>query len=84
MIYPGKTILDIEYLHRILNICETRGIRIILYNSPVLPVYKNLIPTVNIEDFEKKREILSTYKYSEYINHSDFELEDKYFETEIM
>ena len=80
MVYPGKTMLDIEYLHRILNICEIRGIRIILYNSPVLAVYRNLIPTRNIEDFETvKNEILTKYKHAEYINHSDFELEERYF-----
>lgn len=80
MMYQGKTILDIEYLHRILNICEKKGIRIFLYNSPVLPVYKNLIPIGNIVDFESvKSEILSKYKHAEYINHSDFEIEERNF-----
>jgi lysophospholipase L1-like esterase len=45
-----------------------------------LPAHKKLIPIENIKDFEKvKNEILFKYKQVEYINHSNFEFEERYF-----
>jgi hypothetical protein len=80
MIYSGISDLNIEYLHKIMRLCEENNVRLLLYRSPVLPAFKDLIPKDALRDFEKvKLDLLQGYKHTEFIDLLDVKLENEYF-----
>jgi hypothetical protein len=80
MIYSGISDLNIEYLHKIMHLCEQNNVRLLLYRSPVLPTFKDLIPKDALLDFDKvKLDLLQGYKNTEFIDLLDLKLKREYF-----
>ena len=73
--YSGKSELLVNNLARIIDYCNSAGVKVILYNSPLYPEYKYKIPAQAVADFElTKNSILKRYGNVLYIDHSQLPL----------
>ena len=79
-IYPGKSVFNIEYLYKIMDLCSRKGIKVYLYRSNVFPMYKQLIPKESINDYEQvKQDILQKFTNAKYIHFSNLNNIDKIY-----
>lgn len=75
--YMGTSQMMIEYLEKIIALCAEKKVRLFLYNAPLHPEFRKLIPAESIEDFSSlKDRLVAEHSHVTYLDLVDFPLED--------
>jgi hypothetical protein len=78
--YSGVSTLMVEYLKRIIQLCEEHGVDLILYNAPLHASFKSRIPEQAIIDFAKvKDDLLARFPKVHYLDQVDESLPNESF-----
>lgn len=78
--YIGTSGLMVEYLEKIAGLCETRGVDLFLFNSPLHPEFRKYVPNEVRRDFEDiKEKILKAHPRVCYIDLSEYPLQDSQY-----
>ena len=78
--YSGVSTLMVEYLKRIIQLCEEHGVDLTLYNAPLHASFKSRIPGQAITDFAQVRDqLLARFPKLHYVDHVDESLPNESF-----
>jgi hypothetical protein len=65
-----------QYFFKILDLCTSRGIRVVLLNTPVHPLYRSRVPEASVRTFEELRaQVALRYPGVAYLDFSDLPIE---------
>lgn len=78
--YVGTSKMMIEYLEKIIALCAERNVRLYLFNGPLHPTFRELIPAESLNDLNAlKDRLLAEHPHVTYLDMVDFPLEDSQY-----
>jgi len=75
--YMGTSPMMIEYLEKIIALCAERNVRLYLFNGPLHPEFRRLIPAESLNDLNALKErLLAEHPHVTYLDMVGYPLED--------